>query len=88
MPYYMYMYTLSQVHFLFAYLHDIVYMYTCILCHILYSVTTVYNAHSFMPLPLQTQGGAEENGMQKKKREDFSFDKIIGEGSYSTVSDE
>ena len=36
---------------------------------------------------MQTQGGSEENGIQKKKRDDFSFDKIIGEGSYSTVSD-
>ena len=34
-----------------------------------------------------TQNGSEEtqNGVQKRKKEDFTFDKIIGEGSYSTV---
>ena len=35
-----------------------------------------------------TQSASDDtpNGVQKRKKEDFSFDKIIGEGSYSTVS--
>ena len=31
-------------------------------------------------------GGSTEEAPPKKRREDFTFDKIIGEGSYSTVS--
>ncbi len=36
-----------------------------------------------------SSGGSEDpspSQAPKKKREDFTFDKIIGEGSYSTVS--
>ena len=35
-----------------------------------------------------TQSASDDtpNGVQKRKKEDFTFDKIIGEGSYSTVS--
>ncbi len=32
-------------------------------------------------------GGSGSPELPRKKREDFSFDKIIGEGSYSTVSE-
>lgn len=38
----------------------------------------------------ESPGAAETSSgprhMPKKKRDDFTFDKIIGEGSYSTVS--
>ena len=31
-------------------------------------------------------GGGGSGDLPKKKKDDFTFDKIIGEGSYSTVS--
>ena len=51
------------------YIHCVHVLYMCVAIHI--------HTH--------TQGASEENGVQRKKKEDFSFDKIIGEGSYSTV---
>ena len=43
--------------------------------------------YSMQPLLGNDEPSSAGNGSQltKKKREDFTFDKIIGEGSYSTV---
>ena len=57
---------------------------TCIQCiYIVYMYCTC--TYVAIHIHTHTQGASEENGVQRKKKEDFSFDKIIGEGSYSTV---